>query len=108
MDIFISYASPDRDRVAPIVAALESEGWTVWWDRKIEAGTAYDREIQESLEAARCVVVVWTESSLESDWVLAEANEGLERGILIPILLEPIRPPLAFRRIQSVQRENLV
>ncbi|HIG41413.1 MAG TPA: toll/interleukin-1 receptor domain-containing protein [Gammaproteobacteria bacterium] len=49
MDIFISYASPDRTRVAPLVAALENEGWSVWWDRKIDAGTAYDREIQNAL-----------------------------------------------------------
>ena len=82
MDIFVSYAAPDRTRVAPLVAALEHEGWSVWWDRKIDAGTAYDREIQNALELARCVIVVWTESSLESDWVLAEANDGLERGVL--------------------------
>ena len=32
-DIFVSYASDDRDRVQSLVEALEAEGWTVWWDR---------------------------------------------------------------------------
>jgi len=29
-DIFISYARHDKAFVAPLVAALESEGWSVW------------------------------------------------------------------------------
>ena len=32
-DIFISYASEDRDRVKSLARALEQEGWSVWWDR---------------------------------------------------------------------------
>lgn len=31
----------------------------------------------------------------------AEAEEGLSRGSLVPILFDPVRPPLAFRRIQT-------
>jgi hypothetical protein len=29
-DIFISYASEDRERIIPIVKALEGEGWSVF------------------------------------------------------------------------------
>ena len=32
-DIFISYSKPDRDKVVMLAAYLESEGWTVWWDK---------------------------------------------------------------------------
>ncbi len=80
----------------------------MWWDRRIDAGMAFDREIQKALDDASCVLVVWTEASVESDWVLAEASEGLERGVLIPIVLNDVKPPLAFRRIQTVSRENLI
>ena len=31
-----------------------------------------------------------------------EANEGLTRGILVPVAIEPVRPPLAFRLIQTI------
>ena len=102
IDVFVSYASADRERVAPLVSALENQGWQVWWDRKIEAGEAFDREIEAALAEARCVVVVWTDASVESDWVRAEAGEGLDRGVLIPVLLDGVRPPLAFRRTQAV------
>jgi len=100
-DIFISYASEDRDRVAPVADILESNGWTVWWDRRLNAGTSFDREIEREIDAANCVLVVWSKFSIESDWVRTEAEEGLSRGALVPILIDPVRPPLAFRRIQA-------
>jgi hypothetical protein len=59
-DVFISYASEDRDRVREIVAALESSGWIIWWDRRIDAGSAYDREIERAIDEAKCIVVVWS------------------------------------------------
>ena len=59
-DIFISYASQDRDRVQSLVRALEREGWSVWWDRRIPTGRSFDEVIQEALDASKTVVVVWT------------------------------------------------
>ena len=58
-DVFVSYSSQDRDRVASLVEAIERRGWTVWWDRKIDAGVSFDREIEKAIDAAKCVVVVW-------------------------------------------------
>ncbi len=31
-----------------------------------------------------------------------EAEEGRERGILVPVLLGDLRPPLGFRHVQAV------
>ena len=100
-DIFISYASEDRNRVAPIVAGLESAGYEVWWDRRIGIGASFDREIERAIENSRCVLVVWTQHAVESDWVRSEAQEGLNRNILVPVLLDDIAVPLAFRRTQT-------
>ncbi|HEY8572912.1 TIR domain-containing protein [Phenylobacterium sp.] len=104
-DIFLSYASKDRARVRTLVERLLAEGFTVWWDREIGSGAAWDSAIEHALEAARCVLVVWTEASISSDWVRTEANEARERGVLIPVLLDDVRMPLAFRRGQA---RNLV
>jgi len=101
-DLFISYASEDRDYVKLLVSEFERQGWTVWWDHHIEAGTSFDRGIEDALESSYCVVVVWSKSSLQSDWVRAEAAEGLERNILVPILLDNVKPPLLFRQKQAV------
>ena len=37
-DVFVSYARSDKVRVAPLVAAIEAQGWSVWWDPDINAG----------------------------------------------------------------------
>jgi len=102
IDVFVSYAQSDRDRIQPLVAALENHGWNVWWDTRITPGMAFDREIESALNAARCIVVVWSRTSVESDWVRAEATEGLERGVLVPLIYDEVRPPLAFRRTQAL------
>jgi TIR domain len=73
----------------------------VWWDRRILPGQTWDEVIAEVLAAAHCVVVVWTKASVDSDWVRIEANFGRERQILVPVLLEAIEVPLAFRLIQA-------
>jgi tetratricopeptide (TPR) repeat protein len=100
-DIFLSYAADDRERVRPLVAFLEAEGWSVWWDRQIAPGEVWDREIEEAVELASCVIVVWSQASVASDWVRSEANEGLSRHRLVPVLIDNVRPPMVFRSIQS-------
>ena len=105
-DIFLSYASEDRARVAPLVELLEQEGFSVWWDRRIGLGASFDREIEQALDSSLCVVVVWTVAAVNSDWVRAEAQEGLDREVLVPILLDDIAVPLGFRRIQAANLIN--
>jgi len=106
VDVFVSYSTPDRERVRPIVAMLEGFGWSVWWDRQIGAGSVFDREIEKAIDDASCIIVIWSASSVESEWVRNEAGEGLDRGILVPVTLEEVRVPLAFRRIQTISFQS--
>ena len=102
-DVFVSYATEDRERVKPIVDAIQAAGLSVWWDRRIGVGQSFDREIEKQLDTCTCVVVVWSRTSVESDWVRNEAQEGLDRGILAPILVDDVKQPLAFRRVQAAR-----
>jgi TolB-like protein len=101
-DVFISYASEDRTRVQPIVEQLQDQGWSVWWDRDIAVGAGFEQTIDEQIQAARCVVVAWSERSVSSRWVRNEALEVRERDILIPLMLDEVRVPVAFRQSQSI------
>lgn len=96
-DIFISYARADRSRAEALAKALEGQGWSVWWDWAIPTGKKFRRVIEEEIHKARCVVVLWSATSIESDWVIEEASEGSERGILLPVLIERVRQPMGFR-----------
>src|SRR5215468_7178411 len=68
-----------------LAAYLESEGWTVWWDTKLAVGDAYRNGIMRELAAARAVIVLWTQTSIKSDFVRAEAGRAKADGKLIPV-----------------------
>lgn len=95
-DIFVSYANEDRERVRGLVAMLESDGWSVWWDRSLHAGEAWPDVIERELGRATCVVVVWSDAAVRSHWVRLEAHTARRRGILVPVAIDAILPPDEF------------
>jgi len=101
-DIFVSYSRSDKARVAPLVAAIEAQGWSVWWDPEIDAGQQFDDQIEEELKAAKAVLVVWTPNSVESRWVRGEARDGADRGILVPVRMRGAVLPIDFRAIHTI------
>ena len=105
-DIFISYDSADRAIAQKFADALESRGWSVWWDREIPLGKAFDQVIEEELNAARCVIVLWSNQSVRSRWVKTEAAAAADRDCLLPVLIEDIAIPFEFKRIQTAMLMN--
>jgi len=105
-DIFISYAREDRSRVKHLAELLTSFGYSVWWDPEITPGKEFDDVIDKALEDAKCVIVIWSAHSVESRWVKEEAEDGLSRGILVPILLDQVTIPRGFRRLQASDLSN--
>ncbi len=101
-DIFLSYSLKDRERLAPLVDALEAQGWTVFWDYgSIKVGQSFVEQISKTIQKSTCVIVVWSAGSIGSQWVLAEAQVANDRGSLYPILLDPVRIPMPFNLIQA-------
>jgi hypothetical protein len=100
-DIFISYASEDRERTRAIADALRARGWSVWWDRDVKVGQAFDKIIEGELDTAKCIVVLWSNDSVASDWVKSEAAAAVQRGVLVPALIDDVRLPLEFSRRQT-------
>ncbi|MFV9631506.1 MAG: TIR domain-containing protein [Methanosarcinales archaeon] len=101
--IFISYASEDRPRAKIIAEALEHQGYSVWWDVDIPPGKTFDNTIKVELDAAKCIIVLWSRKSVLSDWVKEESSEGVKRKILIPVLIDDVEIPLGFKRIQAAR-----
>jgi len=103
-DVFVSYKAEDRPRVAPLVQALEANGLSVWWDTQIAAGSEWRSDIQHQLDAARCVIVVWSNHSVghEGRFVRDEANRAQRRGTYLPILIDDVEPPLGFGELHAI------
>jgi hypothetical protein len=100
-DIFLSYARKDHVIAGHVAKHLQEEGLEVFWDREIPVGKTWEIYIEENLSKARCVVVLWSSSSVASDWVRAEAAAAVDRGVLAPATIDATRPPLRFRTIQT-------
>ncbi len=105
-DVFVSYARGDKARVAPVVAAIEAQGWTVWWDPEIDAGQQFDDQIEAALKAAKAVLVVWTPTSVSSRWVRGEAREAADRGTLVPVRFENASLPMDVRAIHTTELDG--
>lgn len=107
-DVFISYKAEDRARLQPLVAALEAEGFTVWWDAHICGGINWRQDIQEHLDAAKCVVVAWSKRSVgpEGEFVRDEAMRAKRQHTYLPIRIDDVSPPLGFGEVQALSLKN--
>lgn len=100
--VFLSYARSDRVQVEPIAHALQNAGFDLWWDALIEGGEAFAHTIEERLDRADAVIVIWSAGSIRSDWVRDEAGQGRDLHKLVPISLDGSEPPIGFRQYHAV------
>jgi hypothetical protein len=106
-DIFLSYANEDRETAAQLARLLESVGWRVWWDRRIPAGRTWRTVLETALQDMRCMIVLWSQQSVNSPWVAEEAEEARKLGkMLVPVLIDRVEPPMGFRAIQAADLVN--
>lgn len=102
-DVFISYKVEDRRRVQPLVQALQADGYSVWWDEHIGTGDEWRQTIERELDGARCVIVIWSKGSVgpQGHFVRDEASRAQRRHVYVPVLIDPVAPPLGFGESQA-------
>jgi hypothetical protein len=107
-DVFISYARLDRPSVERLADYLTRRGLSVWWDRELTTGSRLRAAIEQELTSAKCVVVVWSVHSVNSHWVIDEAQVGEKRGVLFPIRISDVDPPLGLRQLHTIDLSGWV
>jgi hypothetical protein len=100
VDVFLSYARPDRALIVDLAVALEARGCGCWFDHFVAGGARFRDAINARLDAALAVVVLWSEHAVRSDWVIYEADRAHKAGKLIPLrmpalALDKVPPPYA-------------
>lgn len=112
-DIFISYNQQDREMVRLTAAYLEGQGYSVWWDTELLSGDDYQLQIMEKLQAARAVIVIWSQNAIQSTWVRAEAGAAQADQKLIPlkaatVAYDDIPPPFNMLHADDVSNREAV
>jgi hypothetical protein len=110
-DVFVSYASEDRDAVAaPLASLLSQLGLSVWFDQtELKVGDSLREKMDDGLARSRYGIVVLSEAFFSKHWPVRELN-GLEqreaegRKVLLPVWygiddkgVRSFSPPLADR-----------
>src|SRR5580765_2447166 len=98
--VFISYARPDEPLARLIADELRDGGFEVWRDDELPAHRAYADVIEERINGAGAVVVLWSAEAAKSHWVRAEADTARARLTLIQATLDGTIPPMPFNQIQ--------
>lgn len=102
--VFISYSSAHRKLTEELAAYLEGCGLDVWWDRDLVARGPFNAQIKEQLRTAGCILVIWTEGALTSEWVRIEADYARQHDNLVNVRAEEIAPerlPAPFNAIDA-------
>jgi adenylate cyclase len=99
-DVFVSYARPDEPQAARVADSLRAQGFAVWRDDELPAHRAYAEVIQERLQSADAVVVLWSAEAAQWQWVRAEADDARNAGKLVQARLDASLPPIPFNQIQ--------
>lgn len=100
--VFVSYAREDIELARRLVRALERNGYKVWWDQTLKGGEAYAREIRDAIQRSQHTIVLWSKSSIQSDWVLDEAGLARDLGKLLPVRIDNSAAPLGFGQYHVV------
>lgn len=85
-DIFISYSRKERPHADAIYAALSEEGFTVWYDKRLDHddfGDVINREVTE----ATAVITLWSPLAVASKWVRGETQRAFDAGKLINVAI---------------------
>ena len=101
-NVFLAYSRDDKRVAQQLIAALQQHDVSVWWDvDSIPIGADWESFLFEQVSVAGCVIVLWSQASVRSKWVSFEASIAARRSALLPILIEEVRIPDEFSRIQA-------
>ena len=90
--IFLSYSHENTDEVMPIFEGLSDNGFRIWYDAGVEAGTEWPEYIAEHLESASCLIAFMTSAFMDSYNCRQELNFAMELNIpILVIYLEDIK-----------------
>ena len=106
-EVFISYASQDRQRIIDLVNRLDAAGVSVWIDQmSIEGATMWSQEIVAAIRNCKVLILAISENSADSENVVKEvalASEGRKRILPVYLASAEIPESMAYQ-LAGIQR----
>ena len=106
-EVFISYASQDRERIIDLVKRLDDAGVSVWIDQmSIEGATMWSQEIVAAIRNCKVLILAISENSADSENVVKEvalASEGRKRILPVYLASAEIPESMAYQ-LAGIQR----
>jgi hypothetical protein len=99
--VFISYKREEAPAAERLRDALVEEGFDVWWDEDLQCGQAWAERIDQAVREAACVIVLWSERAVASQWVKYEAAQAMAREVYAPCRIELVELGSPYDRIQA-------
>lgn len=113
--IFLSYASSDREVAQRIAEEIRKAGMGVWFSEwELRPGDSIAERIEEGLSASDVLLILLSPQSVSSRWVEHELSAALSRElksraiIIVPVLIEDCQIPASLAgRVHLDLRSNL-
>ena len=100
-DVFISYKREERPFAERLSIVLEQLGFEVWWDFDLLSGDRYRKVIRAVIDECHVAVVLWSNRSVESDFVMDEAEYAKAQGKLCPVRIDNVDIPFGFGSLHT-------
>jgi len=101
-DVFVSYASANRDVVAPFVELLKRDGFAVWFDiEQMAGGPPVLGQLADAIASSAHTIVCLSDAYIEREWTAVELEWSMHRdpsgksARTIPVQFRPLtlEPP---------------
>jgi len=109
--VFLAYKTVDADRANKVREKLEALDVPLFIDQKLKSGDNYIATINNELDVAVAVLVLWTNAAVrlpgpgeQPNFVLSEAERGFNRAVLVAATLDRLllnRLPVPFNLFQA-------
>ncbi len=108
-DVFLSYASEDKEVMEQVRRILLRQGLTIWTNKTdLKSGTQFQREIHKGIEGADNLVYFLSHAAVDSEYCQQELTyaRSLQKRI-IPLRLEAVDAASIPAELQGLQYINL-
>lgn len=89
--VFVCYAHEEREQVLTVIDRLKGQGFTVWFDEVLEAGSRWSDDLARAVEGCAAFLYFLSPRSVSSRYCLDEVHFALECGRpIVPVELVPV------------------